>query len=62
MLFPAGLVIKVVRTNANPAGNYMFKVNNRDTRTTPTPQESVVVFGTQFEDSVLENSIYVPFL
>ena len=40
----------------------MFKVNNRDTRTTPTPQESVVVFGTQFEDSVLENSIYVPFL
>ena len=40
----------------------MFKVNNKDTRTTPTPQGSVVVFGRQFEDSILENSIYVPFL
>ena len=40
----------------------MFKVNNKDTRTTRTPQGNVVVFGTQFEDSILENSIYVPFL
>ena len=40
----------------------MFQVNNKDTRMTQTPRGSVVVFGTQFEDSILENSIYVPFL
>ena len=73
LLFPAGLVIKVVRTNANPAGNYMFKVKNGNSRLrceicskltikTPERQGSVVVFGRQFEDSILENSIYVPFL